>query len=393
MKIYRTSITIRELTEGYVDYTDTDIEKGVFAYGGKLCVRPAFQRSFVYNVKEENAVIDTALKGFPLNVMYWVDNGDGTYNCLDGQQRTISLCKFRHLKSSFTAPWMPSPNEHYTFTKLQRINPDLIEDFLNYELEVYICHGTTAEQLDWFKVINIAGQELYPQELRNTGYTGKWLTSAKRYFSRANAASTAKTPAEQIGYYFTDKNANRQELLEQVITWKCGSTKDEDICAFMDANYENDNADDLYEYWCDVIDWVKSLFVLGDKYDNGMKKVNWGKLYNEYKFEEFDPDEITSKYLELIEFKASKELDISVAKICEYCITRDEKLLRHRNFSDIQRTALYNRQKGYCADCNKHFLKNQMHAHHIIPWYNGGLTELNNGIMLCEECHKQRHLN
>jgi DNA replication and repair protein RecF len=61
----------------------------------------------------------------------------------------------------------------------------MAEAFLNYELEVYICKGTKAEQMEWFRTINIAGEELYPQELRNASYVSKWLTDAKKYFSKA----------------------------------------------------------------------------------------------------------------------------------------------------------------------------------------------------------------
>ena len=80
MKINKMNITVAELCEGYVNESDIDIERGVYAYNGKLCVRPGFQRSFVYDAKQENAVINTALMGFPLNIMYWVDNGDGTWS-------------------------------------------------------------------------------------------------------------------------------------------------------------------------------------------------------------------------------------------------------------------------------------------------------------------------
>ena len=57
-------LTVRELVE---DYKEAD-EDGVTGYGGKLDIRPPFQRAFVYNNKERNAVIDSILKGFPLNV-------------------------------------------------------------------------------------------------------------------------------------------------------------------------------------------------------------------------------------------------------------------------------------------------------------------------------------
>ena len=389
MEIKRVSIKIVDLCDGYKNDSEEDIERGVYAYHGKLCVRPAFQRMFVYDKKQENAVIDTALKGFPLNIMYWVDNGDGTYDCLDGQQRTISLCNFVDGISSFQAPWLKDNVRIYIHT-LKRIDPDLYAKFMNYELEVYICRGTKAEQMEWFKTINIAGEELYPQELRNASYVSRWLTDAKRYFSKANASSTAKCPAERLGGQYTNKNANRQEILEQVISWRIGSKEDVDICNYMEAHINDKDASDLWNYFNNVINWITTVFY--ETYDKGMATVNWGKLYNDYHTEDFDADEISEKFNELMMYKATKELDISVAKICEYCITRDETLLKHREFNEAQKTTMYNQQRGICPDCGKHYLKAEMHAHHIVPWYNGGVTELANGVMLCEECHRQRHL-
>ena len=389
MEITRKSITIRELCEGYINESETQIEDAVKAYGGKLCVRPAFQRAFVYDKKQENAVIDTAMKGFPLNIMYWVDNGDGTYDCLDGQQRTISLCNFVDGVSSFEAPWFNGGKKNYIHT-IQRIDPDMYERFMNYELEVYICRGAKSERMEWFRTINIAGEELYPQELRNANYVSPWLTDAKRYFSKANASSTAKCPAERVGGQYTNKNANRQEILAQVISWFIGSTEDADICQYMEDHINDPDASELWNYFNNIIDWINEIFP--GVYDKGMASVNWGALYNQYGEDDLDPDDICAKFDELIEFKASKELDISVAKIVEYCITRDEKLLKHRQFSEPQRSTLYNRQNGICPDCGQHFLKADMHAHHIVPWYNGGLTEISNGVMLCKECHTQRHL-
>ncbi len=390
MEIKRVSITIRDLCEGYVNESETKIEDAVMAYGGKLCVRPAFQRAFVYDKKQENAVIDTAMKGFPLNIMYWVDNGDGTYDCLDGQQRTISLCNFVDGISSFEAPWFNGGKKNYIHT-IQRIDPDMYERFMNYELEVYICKGDKAERMEWFRTINIAGEELYPQELRNANYVSAWLTDAKRYFSKANSSSTAKCPAERLGGQYTNKNANRQEILAQVISWRIGSTEDADICQYMEDHINDPDASDLWNYFNDIINWINEIFP--GVYDKGMASVNWGALYNQYGEDDLDPDDVCAKFDELIEFKASKELDVSVAKITEYCITRDEKLLKHRQFSEAQRSTLYNRQKGICPDCGQHYLKADMHAHHIVPWYNGGITDLTNGVMLCKECHTMRHAN
>ena len=90
MKIELKEITIRELAE---DYQEND-EAGVVGFGGKLDIRPPYQREFIYKDKQRDAVIDTASKNFPLNVMYWAVRDDGNFEIIDGQQRTISLCQY-----------------------------------------------------------------------------------------------------------------------------------------------------------------------------------------------------------------------------------------------------------------------------------------------------------
>ena len=83
-------VTIRELAKGFKD----DGEGGVSGYDGKLDIRPPYQREFIYQPKERDAVIDSILKKYPINVMYWADREDGTYEIIDGQQRTISIAQY-----------------------------------------------------------------------------------------------------------------------------------------------------------------------------------------------------------------------------------------------------------------------------------------------------------
>ena len=90
MKIELKEITIREVSKNYLN----DNEEGVVGFGGKHNIRPKYQREFVYKDKQRDAVIETVNKNFPLNVMYWVKNEDDTYEVLDGQQRTISICRY-----------------------------------------------------------------------------------------------------------------------------------------------------------------------------------------------------------------------------------------------------------------------------------------------------------
>ena len=172
MKIELHEIAVREIAEGYVD----SAEEGVVGYGGRLDIRPKYQREFVYNDKKRNAVIDTIRKGFPLNVMYWVVTDEGTYEVMDGQQRTISFCQY--VNGDFSVPVDGHPMAFHNLPKTRQ------DEILDYKLMVYFCSGTDQEKLDWFRIINIAGERLTEQELRNAVYTGPWLTDAKPIFSK-----------------------------------------------------------------------------------------------------------------------------------------------------------------------------------------------------------------
>ena len=90
MDIKLKEISIRDLSNAYED----NLEGGVIGYGGKLDIRPPYQREFVYKDKQRDAVINTVTKNFPLNVMYWAVRKDGNFEIIDGQQRTISICQY-----------------------------------------------------------------------------------------------------------------------------------------------------------------------------------------------------------------------------------------------------------------------------------------------------------
>ena len=169
MNIELKEITVRELHDGYEDKE----EGGVIGFGGLLDIRPPYQREFIYKDKQRDAVIDTITKDFPLNVMYWAVNENGSFEVIDGQQRTISICQFVESEFAF--------NNRY-FHNLQEDERDQI---LNYKLMVYLCTGSDSEKLEWFETINIAGEKLTDQELRNAVYSGSWVSNAKRYFSKS----------------------------------------------------------------------------------------------------------------------------------------------------------------------------------------------------------------
>src|SRR5690349_18529298 len=144
MKIEPKEITVRDLSDDYKD----NAEAGVVGYGGKLDIRPAYQREFIYKDKQRDAVIETVFNGFPLNVMYWAVREEGGYEVIDGQQRTISICQY--VGGDFA----------YKGRYFYNLQPDEKEQVLNYDLMIYLCSGTDSEKLSWFETINIAGAQL-----------------------------------------------------------------------------------------------------------------------------------------------------------------------------------------------------------------------------------------
>ena len=342
MDIYLEKITVRELVDGYQD----NQEDGVIGFGGQLNIRPPYQREFVYSDQQRKAVINTVTRDFPLNTMYWAVTPDG-FEIIDGQQRTVSIC--------------------------QQDEKDAI---LDYELTIYKCEGTDSEKLDWFRTINIAGEKLTDQELRNAVYAGPWTADAKRYFSKSQCA------AYQLASNLMTGTPIRQDYLETAISWM----NDGDIEGYMATHQHDPNATPLWLYFQNVINWVHATF---PKRRKEMKGLPWGLLYNDHKDDSLDAKTLEAEIVELMS-------DDEVTKkkgIYEYLLTGKEKYLNLRSFTDTEKRTLYERQKGICPACDNPFEFEEMQGDHITPWSEGGKTQLSNGQMLCKDCNRRKSNN
>lgn len=360
MKIELHKIPIREVIAGYKD----SAEEGVVAYGGKLDIRPKYQREFVYDGKQRDAVIETITQSFPLNVMYWMVKEDGNYEMLDGQQRTISIGQYTSGDFSLNSCY---------FSNLTDGEQNQI---LDYELMIYFCDGTDRERLDWFRIINIAGVKLTNQELRNAVYTGSWLSDAKLKFSKTNCASYLL--AKDGGSLLKGKPI-RQEYLETALSW----INNGEVTEYMAKHQHHSNADELWNYFQDVIAWVRKTFL---NYRKEMENVNWGELYNKFKDKKLNAKKLETEIARLMQ-------DEDVTKksgIYPYVLTMQEKHLSVRMFNEKMKREAYERQKGICKKCRKKFKIDEMEADHIKPWHKGGTTTAKNCQVLCENCNRTK---
>ena len=370
MDIKLHKITIRELIDGYKD----NDEEGVVGYGGRLDIRPKYQRNFVYKTEDEQKVIETVKQGFPLNIMYWVKREDGTFEVLDGQQRILSICHY------VAQPQMYSVHDNDIKENLyfDNLPKDKREKILDYELMVYFCEGDPSEKLAWFRTINIAGLKLTDQELLNATHASEWLTDAKRYFSKNGC------PAQDIGnkYVKPRYEVNRQGLLELALLWKNNGSMEELKEYMRQSSQKKQNANELWLYFQSVIHWVEATF---PRYRKEMKGVDWGFLYGKYKDGQYDTAKLEEEITRLM-----MDEDVTNKKgIYRYVLTRDERNLNIRTFSDNIKREVYERQGGRCHYCGKPFDISDMEGDHITPWSRGGKTVVENCRMACRRCNKE----
>ena len=117
-----------------------------------------------------------------------------------------------------------------------------------------------------------------------------------------------------------------------------------------------------------------------------MRGVDWGTLYNQYKDEQFNTEEIEKEIEQLI-------LDDDITKksgIYPYILTRDEKHLSIRDFTPVIKQKVYEKQKGICTHCKEHFKLEEMEADHITPWHEGGKTNEKKCQLLCKNCNRTK---
>ncbi len=362
MEIKELKLTIGDVCEGYFN----DDEEGVTGYNDQLDIRPKYQREFVYKDAQRDEVIRTIMRGLPLNVMYWAkihkEDGSDGYEVLDGQQRTISFCEY--VDGNF------SVDDKF----FHNLPSDIKKQILNYPLFIYACDGTDSERLEWFKIVNIAGERLTDQEIRNAVYAGPWVSDAKRYFSKTRCA------ADTLAGDYLRGSSIRQEYLETAIFW-AASAENKSIEGYMAEHQNDSSAVQLWNYFRSVIDWVQAIF---PKVRKEMKGLPWGLFYNEYgQRTDLDPKKLEVQIQELM----GDEDVTKKSGIYEYLLTGDVRRLSIRAFDRRDALAAYERQNHKCAICGETFEFEQMHADHIVPWAKGGKTVPENCQMLCRDCN------
>lgn len=370
MTIERTEIAVRDIVRGYIN----NDEQGVRGYDGKLDIRPPYQREFIYNEKEQQAVITTVLRNFPLNTMYWVrrsDDADCPYEVMDGQQRTLSICEYVDGKFA------------YDFKNFFNQPQDIQQRILDYKLTVYICEGEPSEKLEWFKTINIAGKPLNEQEINNAIFAGPFVSDAKRHFSKSNCG------AYRLGKDLVNGTPIRQDFLKKALEWMADHERREgkmqSAVGYMAEHQHDPNANNLWTYFQTVLNWAITNFDMR-RFKKIMKGLDWAMLYDLYGSKTLDTVAIGEQISQLMRDSEIQKQ----AGIIPYVLTGDEHYLDLRAFPEDIKLAVWEKQNHVCPLCGKEFDYEFMEGDHITPWRDGGRTVEENCQMLCRECNRRK---
>lgn len=379
-----TDITVKDICNGFV-YNELE-GRGLYGLGGKLTIQPEYQRNYIYaDGKKDVAVIQSVLSGYPLGLIYFNQTPSGQLEVLDGQQRITSLG--RYVTGKFAIK-----DENGIPNYFSGLSAEQQQKILDTPLLIYICEGEEPEIKQWFKTINIAGIPLNQQELNNAVYSGPFVTALKAEFSNSNNANLAKWSAYIKGA------VNRQDFLERALQWV---GKNSDTSLYMSQHRQDTSISEVKTYFNSVIDWVSGVFTM---VESEMCGLEWGRLYEAYHLQPYNPIEVAQKVTELYADGSVKNRKGIFEYILGGC--KDPSLLDIRIFEDSTKKAVYAKQTAQakasgmsnCPDCaigheanrTKIWKITEMDADHVTAWSKGGATTQDNCQMLCKHHNRAK---
>lgn len=373
-----TDLTLADICKGFV-YNEFE-GKGLFGWNGKLVIQPEYQRNYIYaNGKDDVAVVDSIMKGYPIGLLYFVKVAEDKYEVLDGQQRITSFGRF--VTGKF--PVMDKNDIPRYFSGLDE---NIQKNINEYPLTIYVCEGEENEIKNWFETINIVGKPLNAQELANSIHSGPFVTKARQEYSNSQNTNVQKWQ------HYIKGDVNRQEILRTALKW----VSKDNIDKYMSKHRYDTDISELSIYFNSVIEWINTTFKGTEK---EMQGLEWGMLYEKYHTTPYDTDKLWDKVQELYADGSVKNRK----GIFEYVLggCQEHKLLDIRIFEDSIKKAKYTQQtneakvKGisncpYCAmsenqaQVTRLWKYIDMDADHVTAWSKGGATDISNCQMLCK---------
>ena len=380
-----------------------------------------FQRSAVWNLKQEQFLMDTILKEFDIPKVYFWDleneDSDFKYAVVDGQQRLTTIFKFINNEFSLSEEFTPE----YANLKFDDLPEDEQIKIDSYPLTiVYIENATEDNIRDLFLRLN-NGTTLKSQEKRTNlgGNLSKFIVEMAK---------------DKIFDKVTFKNKHRdfEQILAQCIKLELDGGYANTQGKYLDEMYRDEKEFDkdgtTAKKFKKILTYLFKIFEKDDKTPE-LKRFNFISLYLmiSQMIDNFiltDKEELFKKFLvdfwqQITEYRKHEKLDDEMRvsdfdDFIHYISSRTDSLEsikgRHeilsklfllknpdleiydnnRNFANEQRLTLFRRDKSVCWHCNSHVDWTDFEAdHRPNPWSRGGKTTVENGVCAHKICNQK----
>lgn len=377
--------------------------------GKELIINPEHQRGYVWKDWIKQGLVGSVVVHRDINtislVQYTDENGkvidDSIYECLNGQQRLVTIGKFLTNKLSVLVDGFGTP---MTWNTLKGIDGGMYNrQFLECPVSVIILRGIRSDIMEEWKIVNIPAEKHSDQEIRNGCYGGSYNNRMREQF----ASGTGNIYMERFGC----GDVNRQGQTETAYCWlSCGTENNKNkqnalIDAYMQKTIgDTTTTSEFYEDMKVIRDignwyqkWTKPL---KDKCYNSV--IGLGRkiavLYHLYKDRPILPEKeivkfVNDKLQKIAKFKAGKitgeenNLDITDIKDIMEELISGKKVVKSIEFSEEVKLAVYTMNDHKCGHCGLEVPFEDAHYHHLNPKMNGGRGNIENCVLLHASCH------
>lgn len=426
---------------------ETNIEQIYDMYkAGEINLTPEYQRRAVWTKPMKQALIDSILHYDLIGLILFNEQPDGIIDVVDGQQRLRSI--FEYIDGKFeTDPFLSNTLPQMGFKDISA-DPDLKHEFFTYPLVSNMLKNYDDETVaDFFVKINTSqnlelGEKLHAiPSYVNREYIKKWAKhplwkktkmqdnrlqihkhlviildselrtkkGERRYMSYN--AGHGEEALKQFGYYsgVLERLKYNTDVFPHS-TCKRITKNLEKMYSVMDGAYNviNSRITDFYTLYFFfsnlkelnasvnkfpthaqiqdfICDFYAKIFALRKKETTHSKSKPHTLFTDTLTDEEKDYADCFSKGYKFINKRTSKMMSDFLIQFPNIQL-KDPK----RPFDHYQKLAIFNKYDKVCNDCGAVVEFDQGEFDHIQRHCDGGVTSVENGQLLCSDCHVKK---
>ncbi|TXN36090.1 DUF262 domain-containing protein [Flagellimonas hymeniacidonis] len=205
-------------------------------------LKPYYQRNDIWTRKDQEELIDSIKKGYPLPSFFLYKNPEGIIEMVDGQQRARTI--FRYYKRQITDSAKNIFNSE--------------EQFLNYQLSITNIYDVTKKEEveEFYVLVNKKGKHLNIPEINKAEFSGtNFLRLAETALTYQNFMNL------NLFTEATSKRMNDRNFLEELLAYLIHGTQDKKkiISDIYEKDITNDQYIEIEKIFYKIIDRIAEL--------------------------------------------------------------------------------------------------------------------------------------